>query len=547
MNTKILCCLFNSLAVTMPPVHAAVQFELAKQVVQESDGKIVINVVRVKDSILAPFTVDFATSNQSAIAGVDYTATQGTLSFSAGETVQQINIPILDEGQIEGEEQFSVRLTNASGGVQIGNPSVATIIIMDSTGMLSHRFDNISITGAGDLNFRVVGDVSPPYKLFLDLYPIETSADLLEWSLLSTIVKTNTDTRPLLLTHLVNDSGSQHFYRTAMTNLPTAYPPPTGPYQVGTYSRILTDVSRTNRYGIATNNSFMATFWYPAAPKEGELPNLMFGEALSKQFVVASVDARRTYFRCMQFAGRSLATNEAAYPVIIYSCGGDVYRQDNILLALELASRGFIVVSADHEDLNIAELPDGRLVSGTLPADSVPTYKSRFQDVQILLATLETMNRSDPVLRDGLDFKRIGVCGWSTGGVCAAQLCLEDERIKTGVLLDPGLIEYVPHLVSTGIGKPFLVITGELNDGMQLFNKAVGPAYWLHIAGSVHLNMGIPPVVNEGGPTTRRIQQVLQAYAVSMLEKYLREHDDRLLDGPSLSFPEVKTVLKKNS
>jgi hypothetical protein len=32
--------------------------------------------------------------------------------------------------------------------------------------------------------------------------------------------------------------------------------------------RILTDSSRSNRYGLSTNNSFMSTIWYPADPRD---------------------------------------------------------------------------------------------------------------------------------------------------------------------------------------------------------------------------------------------------------------------------------------
>jgi hypothetical protein len=535
------------LALALLPSQAAVQFEFSKQVVQESDGQVTVNVVRVNDSLLAPFTVDFTTVGLSATSGADFPPTQGTISFSAGETVQTITIPVAKDGEVEPEERFNLRLSNPSLGVQLGSKSVCTIIIMDSTGMVPHQIADVAVTPNHQVLLSLAGGVSPQFHPFLDLYPIESSTNLTDWSFLAAVVKTNSATEPLLLSNLLSAKDSQRYYRTPLTNLVTVFPAPTGPYPVGTFTRILSDSSRVNRYGIATNASFMATFWFPAAPKAGDYPNLLFKDNLSKVFATTSADARRTYFRCLQFAGRSLATNESSYPIVIYSCGGGAYRQDNTLLALELASHGFIVVSADHEDLSLAELPDGQIVSGKLPEDSVPTYKSRFQDVQILLAALETMNGSDPVLRRGLDLSHIGVCGWSTGGVCAAQLCLEEDRIKVGVLLDPGLIQYVPHLATAGITKPFLVITGELEDGMQLYRKAVGPAYWLHISGSVHLNMAIPPVVNDGGPSTRRLQQVLQVYALSMLQRYLGQKDDHRLDAPSSDFPEVKSISRKNS
>jgi hypothetical protein len=528
------------------PTYAAVQFALSKQVVQESDALAVINVVRVNDSVLAPFSVDFATSDQTAKAGQDYSAAQGTLAFAAGETVKTITVPILNDGEVEPEERFSVRLSNPTDGVQLGTNLVSTIIILDSTSMVPHRFGSVSVAPGQKVILGLTGAVSPQYSPFLDLYPIEVSSNLVDWSFLAAVVRTNAPTAPFAYTDIGSDNQARRFYRTPATNLVTVFTPPTGPYEVGTLNRVLTDPSRTNRYSISTNSSFMATFWFPATPKAGDVPGFLFNQTLARDFVTLDVDPRLAYFRCLAFEGRTLATNEANYPIVIYSCGGGDFRRDNTLLALELASHGYIVVSVDHEDLGFAELPDGRIVSGTLPNDSTSTYKSRFQDMQILLAALEVMNTSDPILGGGLDLNRIGVCGWSSGGACGAELCLEEARVKVGVLLDPALIQYVPHLLSSGIAQPFLVITGELSDGTQLFNKAVGPAYWLHIVGSAHANMGMPPVVLDGGPMNRRLQQVLQAYALSMLDKYLRQRDNHLLDGPSPSYPEVTAILKKN-
>jgi pimeloyl-ACP methyl ester carboxylesterase len=189
-------------------------------------------------------------------------------------------------------------------------------------------------------------------------------------------------------------------------------------------------------------------------------------------------------------------------------------------------------------------VPGGGIVTGKLAADSGPTYQLRFKDGQVLLDQLAELNTSDAILRGHLDLERIGVVGWSTGGVNGAQLCLEEARIKAGVLLDPGLISYVPHLLNTGITKPFLVITGELTDGKTLFNKASGPAYWLHIDGSVHLNMGDLSLYS-GATKDRRISQVRYAYVLSACKKWLLDEDDHLLDGPSPLYPEVATLLSK--
>ena len=60
-------------------------------------------------------TVDYATADGTAAAGADYTATSGTLTFAAGETTKTVSVPILDDSHDEGEETFTLRLSNATG------------------------------------------------------------------------------------------------------------------------------------------------------------------------------------------------------------------------------------------------------------------------------------------------------------------------------------------------------------------------------------------------------------------------------------------------
>ena len=57
-------------------------------------------------------TVDYATTDRSATAGEDYTATTGTLTFAAGETAQTITVEITDDDTLEGDEFFAVTLAN---------------------------------------------------------------------------------------------------------------------------------------------------------------------------------------------------------------------------------------------------------------------------------------------------------------------------------------------------------------------------------------------------------------------------------------------------
>ena len=62
-------------------------------------------------------SVDYATADGSARAGVDYLAASGTLTFSPGERSKTVHVAVLDDTHDEDEETFTVALSNASGAV----------------------------------------------------------------------------------------------------------------------------------------------------------------------------------------------------------------------------------------------------------------------------------------------------------------------------------------------------------------------------------------------------------------------------------------------
>ncbi|NJP11113.1 MAG: hypothetical protein HC866_17920 [Leptolyngbyaceae cyanobacterium RU_5_1] len=72
-------------------------------------------------------TVDYATANDTATAGEDYTATNGTLTFNPGETSQTISVPILGDTIVENNETFVVNLSNAVNAAIADNQGIGTI------------------------------------------------------------------------------------------------------------------------------------------------------------------------------------------------------------------------------------------------------------------------------------------------------------------------------------------------------------------------------------------------------------------------------------
>ena len=107
------------------------QFSTAAYTVSESQGTATITVTRTGGSDVA-VTVAYATSNGTAAAGSDYTASSGTLSFAVGETSKTFTVPILDDTLVEGNETVNLTLTSPTGGATLGGQSTATLTIVDN-------------------------------------------------------------------------------------------------------------------------------------------------------------------------------------------------------------------------------------------------------------------------------------------------------------------------------------------------------------------------------------------------------------------------------
>ena len=81
-------------------------------------------------------SVDYATSDGTAVAGTDYPATSGTFTYADGVSGNQtISIPITDDNTAEIAEAFTVTLSNVSGATLGANSSATVNIINDSGGI----------------------------------------------------------------------------------------------------------------------------------------------------------------------------------------------------------------------------------------------------------------------------------------------------------------------------------------------------------------------------------------------------------------------------
>ena len=95
----------------------------------ENAGTITITVTRTANTNVAA-SVNYATANGSAVAGSDYSAASGTLSFAAGETSKTFLIPISNDTQVEADETVGLTLSVPTANATLANPSTATLTII---------------------------------------------------------------------------------------------------------------------------------------------------------------------------------------------------------------------------------------------------------------------------------------------------------------------------------------------------------------------------------------------------------------------------------
>lgn len=140
-------------------------FKWLPQSVKEGDT-ITIPVQRVNGSV-GTATVSYATANDTAIAGSDFTAAAGTLTFADGETQKIVTIPTIDDNRWEPVEYFSFTLSNPTGGTAIIAPFFNLITITDNEPHPGLLMSNISVIegNSGTTNASFSVRLSTPYSV----------------------------------------------------------------------------------------------------------------------------------------------------------------------------------------------------------------------------------------------------------------------------------------------------------------------------------------------------------------------------------------------
>ena len=142
-----------------PATPSTVQFKRAVYEGSESGPlAVTVTVTRTLGSSSGAATVDYATSDGAAKAGLDYVTTSGTLSFAPGEITRSFVAQLINDQTDEDTQAFNITLTNPTGGVSLGGNSTTSINILDD--------DRMPLAFAGPSLFVTEGSTGTTQAVF---------------------------------------------------------------------------------------------------------------------------------------------------------------------------------------------------------------------------------------------------------------------------------------------------------------------------------------------------------------------------------------------
>lgn len=128
-------------AVTEPHVPE-IRFASDKTAFESESNAIFEFEVKLDAATEKTVTVNYDTEDISAISGEDYTSVDGTLTFAPGETSKTIEVEIVVDEFLEGNDQFKVKLSTPINSYLKGN-------IQEAIGTINNDDSNLDIGDNG--------------------------------------------------------------------------------------------------------------------------------------------------------------------------------------------------------------------------------------------------------------------------------------------------------------------------------------------------------------------------------------------------------------
>ncbi|AHH20877.1 alpha/beta hydrolase family protein [Nocardia nova SH22a] len=346
---------------------------------------------------------------------------------------------------------------------------------------------------------------------------------------------------------------------------------PTGPYSVGSRRLFLTNPAADPITGSATRwitvNAFFPTANTGTAAKY--LSDNATRDTSMAQLLAQGWDGTFNYYftpnstqypriRALTIpavTNASPRTDLGPLPVVIVSPGFGVSGAYHTSTALELASRGYLVLVLSVTWESIAT----ELVSGVAPQQASIANQwqllltARLADTTYVLDQLASLPNG---IGGAADTARVAMVGHSYGGYTAMEKAYTDSRVKAVMCLDApcGWPNTTSSAQNGGLplGQPVFLLSspsgvnGDGHASWQGFQSHPHGPYWVaEVAGTVHTAFTDLAVMDPNTATfcgtiaPARAQMVTNAYVRAFADYALRGVPDPLLTGNSTDYPEV--------
>ncbi|WP_414590445.1 DUF4347 domain-containing protein [Anabaena sp. CCY 9614] len=150
--------------------------------INEANGVINFNV-SLSNSSSEVTTVEYYTSDNTAIAGSDYVAVSGTLTFAPGDSNQTISVPIINDLIAEDTETFFINISNPTNATIATSQATVTINDNDTAGFtVTPNKGLVTTEDGGTADFTIQLTSQPTSDVTLNLSSSNPSEGVLSTS-----------------------------------------------------------------------------------------------------------------------------------------------------------------------------------------------------------------------------------------------------------------------------------------------------------------------------------------------------------------------------
>lgn len=357
-------------------------------------------------------------------------------------------------------------------------------------------------------------------------------------------------------------------------------PSPGGSFPTGTTAYEFTDNTRQEMYsGKDEPRRFMVQVWYPAEDtSNAKHAKWMTNPEIFAPAISSFLDLPPYFLDHLElsvspaFLDVPPAMAETPLPVILFSHGWQGFNAQNTGQAVELASRGYVVIALQHTyGAVVTVFPDGTVApnnpkalpeNGEDPNYEVVARKLVDQWAGDMAYTLDQFQKfnadSKSPFFGKLDLERVGVYGHSTGGGAAIQFCGTDPRCKALLGMDPFMRPVSAEVLENGVTQPSFfmfsqgwadLVDSRNNKLFDQFSPNVSSDLGaISIDGTRHYDFSdlpllspIAPQLGLKGPLNgKRVTEIVNAYLIDFFEMTLNDKPSNLFDGSFDDFSEVK-------